>query len=230
MDANIQNLPIIDIDNICIVDSSSEISDRAYGLLKENGLIKEKGEFIDTTKEIVEILCNEKLGGIIPSMFKSGRHAPSVHELTIYRLVMCQYAKGKLMSANGDSEEVQEIQSKIDDLIERFLKAYEVYSDNKKSKVDVDEARREMEYVSVWAKDFYSELAEKTNFNKIALTDEAVKDFADKSSKLAQPVSVAIEKENNNSVFTKNIRFNFSFRGSWVNEETIFALSRLQAK
>ena len=69
---NVQNFPIVDINNICIVDKTAAIEDRAYDLLKENRLIKKSGGVIHANKEKIEILCNEKLSGVIPNRLNLG--------------------------------------------------------------------------------------------------------------------------------------------------------------
>ena len=211
-------------------------------------------------------MCNEKLYGVIPSLFKSVLDYPSAIDRAVYNLVLCQYAKSKIMSVCDNAQEVKDIQSKLDELKEAFYTVYKYYLQVKDHPTEVKErsvgpsvgvlgktenrvfipyvafrvhynstsynddvsvALKEMEGVSIRAKEIYDDLKTKVDFNKHILTSEAVKDFADKTSKIARPVATNIEEENSRRILSKWIRYAFSFKGSWANEETILTISKL---
>lgn len=264
MDMNIQSLPIVDLDDI-VMDVSITNARHAYNLLERNELMNDNNESIRATKEKIEILCNEKLDGVIPSLLTSALDYPSPNERAVYNLVLCQYTKSKFMSVYSNSPEVQDIQSQLDKLNENFNQAYKNYLQaknyptvintsgmnarlsvmtNRNGRLvpivdpglstqsttfndDLSRAFKEAEAVSIEAKELYNKLKRKVDFNKTALTDEAVKDFADKSSKIAEPVATTTKEEDSRKIFSRLIRYAFSFKGEWANEETIIAISKL---
>ncbi len=261
MDMNVQHLPVVNLD-IISMDESITSARHAYNLLQKNRLMSDN-ESITATKEKIEVLCNAKLGGVIPSLFMSALDYPSPVEKAVYNMVLCQYAKSKLMSICKDPQELQDLESKLDKIHQDFSQAYKNYlqvkdyptviktmgigvsskggeydrfrtvsqtSNNNSITVfndDLSKAYKELESASLTAKEIYNELKTKMDFNEIRLTNEAVKDFAEEVSKIARPVAITIKEENSRKIFSKWIRYAFSFKGEWANEETILALSKL---
>ncbi|MDR1627686.1 MAG: hypothetical protein LBR79_02820 [Oscillospiraceae bacterium] len=91
---------------------------------------------------------------------------------------------------------------------------------------DLIESLKQINGVGVEARTLFSAMKKEINLN-ISLTNEAIKDFADNASKIAMPIAVAIEEKNNSSIFSKSLRYFFSFKGDWANEEAILSISKL---
>lgn len=125
MDMNIQNLPVVNTYNV-VTDTSITNARHAYNLLQKNKLMSEFRS-IRATREKIEILCNKELDGVIPSLFTSALNYPDPVERAVFSLVLCQYAKSKMMSALEDVSKTDEIQAEIDKLVEDFSDKYKDY-------------------------------------------------------------------------------------------------------
>ena len=261
-----------EIKNDIVTNYSITNRREAYNLLDDNGLINDSSK-IRATEGIVELLCGKYLTpdgelGVIPLALTSAISYPSVDVDAAYRLIMCQYAKSKLMSIeksqNVDSA-IQDLEASIERLKEAYFSGYQHYltalgnpvittkewsnttpelkygknkgfkselryvngSETVKSNEDLVRAKKEMQSVVVEARNIFSKLDKSFDFTNIRLTDEAIKDFVKLATKIVEPMSVIIEEGNDRSIFGKEIRKFFSFKGDWADEETILAISKM---
>lgn len=125
MNMNVQNLPVINTRSV-VTDKSITNARHAYNLLQKNKLMSEFRS-IHVTREKIEILCNKELDGVIPSLFTSALNYPDPVERVVFSLVLCQYAKSKMMSVPEDLSKTDEIQAEINKLIEDFFDKYKDY-------------------------------------------------------------------------------------------------------
>ncbi len=125
MNMNVQNLPVINTHSV-VTDKSITNARHAYNLLQKNKLMSES-KSIRATREKIEILCNKELDGVIPSLFTSALNYPDPVERAVFSLVLCQYAKSKVMSASEDLSKTDEFQAEIDKLNEDFSNNYKDY-------------------------------------------------------------------------------------------------------
>ena len=266
MDMNTQNFPILDKHQV-VMDTSITNARHAYNLLQKNKLMS-KNKSVYTTREKIEVLCNKKLGGVIPSLLTSALHYPDPIERVVFRLVLCQYAKSKLMSCSDNSLNlnIDEIQAEINKLNEDFFDAYKNYlvakdypititsskdgpvsfsletnSDGRllpkcsqkfyttttTNNENLTDALKKLKKIYMDAKDIHDKIQQKVDFNQIKLNKESIKDFAIHASCIARPVASSIEEENSKRILSKWIRYAFSFKGDWANEETILTISKL---
>ncbi len=260
---NIQDLPVIDTCSV-VTDKSITNARHAYNLLQKNKLMSDF-ENIRVTREKIEILCNKKLCGVIPSLFTSALNYPDPVERVVFSLVLCQYAKSKIMSASEDLSKTDEIQAEINKLIEDFFDKYKDYLQVKDypttiesseinpsfsvkrdengrliptfgvgrytntitSDEDLTNTLKKLERIYIDAKELYEKIQQNADFNNIILNDESIKDFAHNSSRIAKPVARNIEEESSRKIFSKWIRYAFSFKGDWASEETVISISKL---